>query len=194
MPRGWAGASMVAIICALSTAASRANSASEIGCVRSPIARASCGATVLTKACTSAVSGNSRRPSLTEEKQAEVRGGEQPGIAIVAVGSPASLVGMFHGRQAIFLDQPLRNPGKQARHPVKDLYQAPWPQARLIADAPRRDAVEIVHRDRRGDELVTIETLREDGGGPRLEAPSALRTILLRQPIEHPFGLHRVAV
>jgi hypothetical protein len=135
--------------------------------------------------------GNTRPPGLAEEKDAEPRGGELPGIAILAVRPPARLVGMCDGSLALCLDQPLRKAGKQARHPVQDLDQAPRSQARLVADAPHRDTVQRVHRGRRGDELVPRETFGQDGRGLRLEGAPAAGAIALGQPVEDALGLHR---
>jgi hypothetical protein len=66
--------------------------------------------------------GYTRRPGLTEEEKAEPWSGEQPGIAMAAIGPPAGLVGVFDRGLAVFLDQPVRNAGKHTGHAVADLH------------------------------------------------------------------------
>src|SRR5262245_115202 len=51
--------------------------------------------------------------------------------------------------------------------------------------------MEVVHRGRRRNQLVTIETFGQDGRGLGLKGPTAARAILLRQPVEDTCRLHR---
>jgi hypothetical protein len=77
--------------------------------------------------------GAAGRPGLTEEKQAERRGGEPPGLALVPSGPPAGVVGMVDGRLAVFLPQPLGHAGQHAGPAVEDLHPTAWAQPRLVA-------------------------------------------------------------
>jgi len=54
--------------------------------------------------------------------------------------------------------------------------------------------MEVVHRSRSRHPLVAIETFGQRRRGPRLEGPTAARTILLGQPVQDPFGLTGVKV
>lgn len=138
--------------------------------------------------------GHAGRTGLAEQEPAEPRGGEQPGIAIMPIRPPAGLVGMLDGGLAVCLDQPVRNTGKHAGHTVADLHHAPGAQARLFADAPQGEAVQILHRRRRRDALVAIKAVGQDSGGPWLEGPATAGAIPFGQPVEDAFGLHRVTV
>jgi hypothetical protein len=112
----------------------------------------------------------------------------------VAIRPPAGFVGVFDGGLAVPCYEVVRNASTQLRQPMADLEQTPRTQARLLADGPQGDAMEIMHRGRHGDELVPRETLGEDGRRRRLEGASAARAIVRRQPIEDPFGFHRAAI
>jgi hypothetical protein len=77
---------------------------------------------------------------------------------------------------------------------VADLHHAAGAQARLFADTPQGDAVQIMHRRGRRDALVAIEALGQDRGRPWLERPATAGAIPLGQPVEDARGFHRVTV
>jgi hypothetical protein len=99
------------------------NLAAEMSWARSPIAKATNGATVLTKVVTSAASGHSLhlsghadRAGLTEQKQAEMGGGKQPNILIVPIGPPAGFSTRSDGLLEVWRHQ--------LGQPVEALHQA----------------------------------------------------------------------
>jgi len=113
---------------------------------------------------------------------------------MMPIRAPAGLVGMFDGCLAVVLDPPVRNTGKHAGHAVEDLHDAPWAQARRFADAPQGDTVQIMHRRRRRDAVVTIEAAGQARRGPWLEGPATAGAIPLGQPGEDALSFHRVTV
>jgi hypothetical protein len=106
---------------------------------------------------------------------------------------PAGFVRVFDRRLAGLRHQLFGYAGTMPRHPGENLYQVPRAQARLFADSAQGNTLELRHGGRRRDELIAIETLGQNRGGPGLEGASAPRAIVLRQPIELSFGLHWVA-
>jgi hypothetical protein len=138
--------------------------------------------------------GHASHPGLAAPEQAEVRGGEPPGIAMMPVRPPAGLVGVFDRGLALCLDQPVRHAGQQAGQAVEARHHAAGAPAPLCADAPQGEAVSIMPRRRRRAALVARAALGQDRGRPWWEGPATAGALPLGQPVEDALGRHRVTL
>ncbi len=107
---------------------------------------------------------------------------------------PPGLISMLDRCLPVSFNQTDRDARKEFGHTMKDLDQCPQIHTYLFTDPSHGHPMQIVHRGRRGDQLIPKEALRQNSRRMRLKGSSATRAVLFRHDIERLFRLKRTDI
>jgi len=121
--------------------------------------------------------------SLTKTENADGLSAKKPGVAVVAIGAPTGLVGVFDQGLPIILHQRLAGPLQQASQLMQGAHQRAITDVQLIFQLPQRHAIDVMLHRYVGQQAIAQQGPGQHARSGRPDQLATTGTILLVQLI-----------
>jgi len=95
--------------------------------------------------------GDFGRAGFSEQKETDLARGEEPGVAILSIGSPTGFIGMLDMGLAILFRQSRHDWCEQVRQTMKAFNQTSRIDPELLTDPTEGNSVQVMHDGRGRD-------------------------------------------